>query len=56
MDGFHQDETASESYKRGVVLGCLLAAQGDALEPLDFPMACSMRARPLCRVVGKKLG
>ena len=36
VDGFHQDEAAGESYQGGVVLDCLFAAQGDALEPLDF--------------------
>ena len=36
MDGFDQDDGASECDERGVVFGGLLASQGDALEALEL--------------------
>jgi hypothetical protein len=47
VDGFDQDKAAGESDGGSVVLGGLLAAQGDAFEAFQLPIVCSMRARPL---------
>jgi hypothetical protein len=36
VDGFDQDKEAGKREEGGEVLGRLLAAQGDALEPFDL--------------------
>ena len=57
MDGFDQDQGASESDEGGVAFGGLLAAHGDALEALQLADGLLDPGAGSCRAVfGKNSG
>jgi hypothetical protein len=55
VDGFDEDEAQSKRDERAVVLVCLLAAQSNALEPLEFAHRLFDASPPAVERLGKEL-